>query len=142
MVLKTTWTSGNPPGTRVVAMSPRTTSTDAAAGSCAASARNRAAIGSDSSTPVTSTPRRASGTATRPVPTASSSARPSPASAARNSTAGSRTSGANMPAETSSWSWAASSPHTSELTTRTTPGRPGAAVDGFSGCPGKDSGPG
>ncbi len=47
--------------------------------------------------PLTATPRAASGTATRPVPTANSSARPAPARRARYSTAGSTTSGANMP---------------------------------------------
>ena len=40
--------------------------------------------------------REDSGGGTRPVPTANSSAAPSPASSARTSTAGSRTSGANM----------------------------------------------
>ncbi|WP_311774392.1 hypothetical protein [Micromonospora carbonacea] len=51
----------------------------------------------DSSMPVTGTPRSASGTATRPVPTANSSAAPSPASVASRSTVGPSTSGANMP---------------------------------------------
>ena len=58
--------------------------------------RSRATIGAESSMPVTGTPRSASGTATRPVPIASSSARPSPASSASRSTVGPSTSGANM----------------------------------------------
>ena len=49
---------------------------------------------------VPGTPRRTSGTAMRPVPIASSSARPCPASRAKNSTAGSTTSGANIAAAT------------------------------------------
>ena len=59
--------------------------------------RSWSIIGRDSSMPVTGTPRSASGTATRPVPMANSSARPSPASSARRSTVGPSTSGANMP---------------------------------------------
>ena len=64
---------------------------------------SRSAIGCDSSMPLTATPRSASGIATRPVPIASSSAGPSPASSARRSTAGSSTSGANMNPELSSY---------------------------------------
>ena len=74
-------------------MSPITTGIVASS----AFSRSRATIGADSSMPVTGTPRSASGTATRPVPTASSSARPPPASSASRSTAGPSTSGANMP---------------------------------------------
>ena len=55
--------------------------------------RNWLIIGCDSSMPVTGTPRPASGTATRPVPMANSSARPEPASPARRSTVGPSTSG-------------------------------------------------
>jgi len=51
-------------------------------------ARSRATIASEASTPSTGIPRAASGSATRPVPIASSSTRRSPASPARNSTAG------------------------------------------------------
>ena len=47
--------------------------------------------------PVTGTPRAASGRATRPVPTANSSARPPSAATTRRSTVGPRTSGANIP---------------------------------------------
>ena len=53
-------------------------------------ARRRATIGGERSMPLTRTPRAASGRAIRPVPIASSSARPSPASSARKSTAGAR----------------------------------------------------
>jgi hypothetical protein len=60
-------------------------------------ARSTSTIGTDSSIPVTGTPLSASGTATRPVPIASSRARPPPASSARRSTVGPSTSGANMP---------------------------------------------
>jgi hypothetical protein len=49
--------------------------------------RSLATIASEESMPSTLTPRRVSGRATGPVPTPSSSARPSPASPARNSTA-------------------------------------------------------
>ncbi|WP_435588598.1 hypothetical protein [Micromonospora chalcea] len=74
-------------------MSPITT------GIVAASAfdRSRSTIGTESSMPLTRTPRPARGTATRPVPMANSSTGPSPASAASRSTAGSSTSGANIP---------------------------------------------
>jgi hypothetical protein len=60
-------------------------------------ARSWSIIGPDSSMPVTGTPRAASGTATRPVPMANSSAAPSPARATRRFTVGPSTSGANMP---------------------------------------------
>ena len=84
----------NVPGARAVAMSPTTT------GMVVSSTlvRSWSIIGWDSSIPVTGTPRSASGTATRPVPMASSSARPPPASSTSRSTVGPRTSGANMPA--------------------------------------------
>ena len=59
--------------------------------------RSLSIIGTDSSMPVTGTPRPASGTATRPVPMANSSAAPPAASAASRSTAGPTTSSANMP---------------------------------------------
>jgi hypothetical protein len=62
-------------------------------------------MGCDSSMPATRTPRSTSGIATRPVPMASSRAAPSPATAARKSTAGSRTSGSNMKAD--DWSYLA-----------------------------------
>lgn len=111
MLFHTTYTSENRPGTVVVAMSPVTT------GSSSADTlrRSRSTIGCDSSIPVTGTPRAASGIATRPVPIASSSAGPDPASRARKSTAGSRTSGANISAEMSSYRSAVSSSHRSLL---------------------------
>ncbi len=77
------------PSTRVVAMSPIVTSTSWAS----SLARSWAAMSVESSIPDTGTPRAASGRATRPVPTASSSARPSPASSASRSTVGPSTSG-------------------------------------------------
>src|SRR5918993_1981072 len=70
--------------------------------------RSCSTIGADSSMPATGTPRSASGTATRPVPIASSSARPPPASAASLSTVGPSTSGANMPVPGVSYRRAAS----------------------------------
>jgi hypothetical protein len=51
-------------------------------------ARSRSTMEAEASTPSTVIPRVASGSATRPVPMANSSTRPSPASPARNSTAG------------------------------------------------------
>jgi len=82
----------NSPGARTSDMSPTVTGIS----SGDAFRRSTATIGSDSSMPWTSTPRSRSGTATRPVPIASSSAGPSPASSARKSTVGPRTSGENI----------------------------------------------
>ena len=66
------------PSIVVVAMSPMATGMSSPPGL----ARSRATMARDSSMPCTSTPRRASGSAIRPVPMASSSARPPPASSA------------------------------------------------------------
>ena len=65
--------------------------------------RSRAAIAFESSIPCTGTPRCASGTAIRPVPIASSSARPSPASSTSRSTTGSTRSGLNISGYDSSY---------------------------------------
>src|SRR5262245_54758256 len=94
-------------------MSPTTT------GICCSSTLRRswATIGSDSSMPVTGTPRAASGTPTRPVPMASSRAGPPSASRPSRSSVGSRTSGANSAAESASYLEAISSVHTSLLVT-------------------------
>ncbi len=62
--------------TRVVAMSPIVTGNRSPPGL----RRSSATIASEKSMPCTSTPRAASGKATRPVPIASSRAGPSPAS--------------------------------------------------------------
>jgi hypothetical protein len=70
--------------------------------------RSCSIIGTDSSMPTTGTPRLASGLATRPVPLANSSARPSPASSASRSTLGPKTSEANMPSPGVSYVLAAS----------------------------------
>ena len=59
-------------------------------------------MASELSMPTTRTPRSASGSAIRPVPTANSSAAPSPANSTSASTAGSTTDGSNMPPECSS----------------------------------------
>ena len=82
----------NGPSTRVVVMSPIVTGTASAPGL----ARSRSAMCGDSSIPLTGTPRALSGSATRPVPTANSSAGPSPASEASMSTHGPSRSGANI----------------------------------------------
>jgi len=60
--------------------------------------RNCAIIAVDISMPVTAIPLSLSGTATRPVPIANSSARPPAASSASRSTAGPNTSAENIPA--------------------------------------------
>ena len=93
MVLKTRKTKVNSPSTRTVAMSPTTTGRSSAE----TFVRSTSTIGADSSIPVTGTPFASRGTATRPVPIASSSAGPPPASSARASTTGSSISGADMP---------------------------------------------
>ena len=74
-------------------------------------ARSRATIASDRSMPCTSTPRAASGSATRPVPMASSSARPpSPARSARNPDSSARCSSLNRASVSSSYDAATGSP--------------------------------
>src|SRR6478735_1068121 len=65
--------------------------------------RSSATIASEKSMPCTSTPRAASGRATRPVPIASSRAGPSPASSCSRSTVGPSTWGSNMCAEPASY---------------------------------------
>ena len=80
------------PGTRVVVMSPMVTGTASAPGL----ARSCAAMCGDSSRPCTAIPRALSGSATRPVPTANSSAGPPRASSASRSTIGSSTDGSNL----------------------------------------------
>ncbi|MGH3210796.1 MAG: hypothetical protein ACRDNO_23875 [Trebonia sp.] len=79
-------------------MSPIVTGTSADPGL----ARSTAAMSGESSIPATGTPRSLSGSATRPVPTANSSAAPPSASEASTSTVGRRTSGANIRALVSS----------------------------------------
>jgi len=96
IVFATRYTSVKVPGTRAVVMSPMVTGTAPGLAAC------RSAIGRDSSTPRTGIPRALSGMATRPVPTANSSAGPSPASSASTPTMGSRTAGSNMAAYVSS----------------------------------------
>ncbi len=86
------------PGTTVVAMSPITTGRV----SSSALVRSTSAIGSDSSMPVTGTPRSRSGTPTRPVPMANSRARPFPASRARKSRVGARAAGEEFSASSAS----------------------------------------
>jgi hypothetical protein len=77
-------------------------------------------IGAESSMPDTATPRAARGRATRPVPTANSSARPAPASSARKFTVGPTTSGLNISGEPSSYCAAVSWSQTSLLVMPTT----------------------
>jgi hypothetical protein len=89
----------NVPATEVVAKSPIVTPMALPPGF----ARSFAAIASDSSIPCTGTPRRESGSAIRPVPIPSSSARPAPAIPARKSTTGSIVAGSNMGSEGSSY---------------------------------------
>ena len=98
IVLNTRYASANVRSAFAVAKSPIVTSMPSAPGF----ARSRATIASERSIPWTVTPRAASGSAIRPVPMPSSSAAPSPARSARNSTAGSTTSGANIAAESAS----------------------------------------
>ena len=86
------------PSTRVVAKSPTVTPIASPPGL----ARSRATMARDMSMPCTSTPRRASGSAIRPVPMPSSSARPPPASPARTPATVSMKAGSNMPSEESS----------------------------------------
>ena len=88
----------NDPSTVVVAKSPIVTPIASPPGF----ARSRSTIAFDSSIPCTGTPRCASGSATRPVPIPSSSARPPPASSARKVTVGSMTAGSNIPSDESS----------------------------------------
>ena len=85
IVLKTRYTRENGPSTMLVEKSPIVTPMSSPPGF----ARILATIAFDMSIPRTVTPRRASGSAILPVPTANSSARPSPARSARKSTAGS-----------------------------------------------------
>jgi hypothetical protein len=79
---------------RVVVMSPMVTATASAPGS----ASSCPAMCGDSSIPYTAIPRALSGSATRPVPTANSSAGPPRASSASRSTMGPRTDGPNLAA--------------------------------------------
>src|SRR3954454_21271735 len=72
-------------------------------------ALSRSSMYGEISIPDTATPRSASGTATRPVPIASSSARPPPASPASRSTVGPSVAGSNRSAESSSYVAAISS---------------------------------
>ncbi len=93
IVLATRYTSvKGVPGTRVAVMSPMVTGMASAPGL----ANSRSAMGRDSSRPCTAIPRALSGSATRPVPTANSSAGPPRASSASKSTIGPRTDGSNM----------------------------------------------
>ena len=87
------------PSTLVVAKSPMVTPMASPPGL----ARSRATMARDRSIPCTSTPRRASGSAIRPVPMPSSSARPPPASSASTSATVSAKAGSNMPSDESSY---------------------------------------
>ena len=98
IVLKTRYASENVPSTVVVAKSPIVTPMSSPPGF----ARSLATIAFDNSIPCTGTPRCASGSAIRPVPMPSSSARPPPASSARNATAESMVAWSNIPATDSS----------------------------------------
>jgi hypothetical protein len=84
-VLNTTKTSANVPSTGRSAMSPIVTGIAAPPGL----ARICATIAGEVSMPCTSTPFAASGSAIRPVPMPSSSARPPAASSARRAASGS-----------------------------------------------------
>ena len=106
MVLKTRYATENEPSAFAVAKSPMVTPMRSPPGL----PRSFSAIAADESMPCTGTPRASSGSAMRPVPTPSSSARPSPASVTRKSTTGSTTSGANISAEDSSYLAATRSP--------------------------------
>ena len=75
-------------------MSPRVTGTASAPGL----ANSRSAIGRDSSMPCTAIPRALSARATRPVPTANSTAGPPRASSASRPVMGPRTDGSNRAA--------------------------------------------
>ena len=99
IVLKTRYTSVNGPSTVVVEKSPIVTPMSSPPGF----ARILATIAFDMSIPWTATPRRDSGSAILPVPTANSSAGPSPARSARKSTVGSTASALNISAEDSSY---------------------------------------
>ncbi len=72
-------------------------------------ARSRATMAFDRSMPCTGTPRAASGSAMRPVPMPSSSARPSPARPARKSAVAATTAGSNSAESSSSYRAAISS---------------------------------
>jgi hypothetical protein len=99
IVLNTRYTSENVPSTRVLAKSPMVTGIASPPGL----ARIRATMARDMSMPCTSTPRAASGSATRPVPTANSSVRPAgPARPASASAVTPMTAGSNCPSNPSS----------------------------------------
>jgi hypothetical protein len=118
IVLKRTKARENVPSTFVVAKSPIVTPMSSAPGF----ARSLAIIAVDISIACTDTPRRASGSAIRPVPIPSSSARPLPARSARKSTTGSTASGANISSEDSSYLAATcSSKYPSSLTASNLP---------------------
>jgi hypothetical protein len=93
IVFAARYTSEKTPGTRVEVMSPTVTGTADAPGL----SRSTATMCGDNSIPETGTPRALSGSATRPVPAANSSADPYPASEASTSTQGPSTAGSNMP---------------------------------------------
>ncbi len=99
IVLNTRYTRPKVPSTRVVAMSPIVTGIAAPPGL----ARSSSTMSCEISMPWTSTPRSCSGRATRPVPIASSSAAPSPASSARNETVGASTAGSFIASEVASY---------------------------------------
>lgn len=106
IVLKTRYATENVPSTRVVAKSPIVTPIASPPGL----SRIRATIARDRSMPWTGTPRSARGSATRPVPTPSSSARPPAASPASSSAIGARVSGWNSRADGLSYVAATRSP--------------------------------
>jgi len=99
IVLKTRYATENVPCTVVVAKSPIVTRMSSPPGF----ARSLATIAFDNSIPCTCTPRCASGSAIRPVPIPSSSARPLPASSTSRSTTGSTTAESNISAADSSY---------------------------------------
>ncbi len=98
IVLKTRYAREKVPSIVVVAKSPMATGMASPPGL----ARSRATMARDRSMPCTSTPRRASGSAIRPVPMPNSSARPPPASPASTSATVSVKAGSNMPSDESS----------------------------------------
>jgi hypothetical protein len=99
IVLKTRYATENVPSTVVVAKSPIVTPMSSPSGF----ARSLATIAFDSSIPCTRTPRCASGSAIRPAPIPSSSARPLPARSTRRSMTGSTTAGSNISTADSSY---------------------------------------
>src|SRR5450432_3750603 len=111
-------------------MSPMVTVTASASGFV----RSCSAMWGDSSMPFTGTPRALNGRATRPVPTANSSAAPPRAVAAKKSTIGLRTDGSNIVAEVTSYTSATSLPHVIDPTAPASQARPQSPIRIFNGA--------